>query len=62
MKKRAAQTKSPYGIYRKGFFIPVAGAESERLAAKVAGIREQPEHLRSIRANERPDGTDGVLL
>lgn len=27
-----------------------------------AGIREQPEHLRSIRANERPDGTDGVLL
>lgn len=25
-------------------------------------IREQPEPLRSIRANERPDGTDGVLL
>ena len=48
--KKEPERKIPYGIYRKGFFILVAGAESEGMAAKVAAIREHLERVGPIRA------------
>lgn len=48
--KKEPERKIPYGIYRKGFFILVAGAESEGMAAKIAAIREHLERVGPIRA------------
>ena len=48
--KKEPERKSPYGKCRKGFFILVAGAESEGMAAKVAAIREHLERVGPIRA------------
>ena len=48
--KKEPERKIPYGIYRKGVFILVAGAGSEGMAAKVAAIREHLERVGPIRA------------
>lgn len=46
MKKN--KRKLPYGIYHKGVFMLVAGAESARMAA---AIHEQLEYVHSIRVS-----------